>query len=280
MLALALALALAHLVYVARVGGDFMYGRFLVPITPAFAVIAEGAVAALAVSGRRGPVLGAVALVLLQRLTPSPVSAEPRPDGIVDERAYYATQNRAAEMDADAAVVAPYVVGIPLRVAIYGSEARFVYRVPLDPVVEAVAGLTDAQIAHQPLAIRGVVGHEKHASLAYLIMDRKVDIVFRRSAEAFGIDDYIPLVLVNLGTFTARLVHWDPAVADALRRRGATVPDFPRIVDELIEKLDRMPDAVVVAEYGRIRNFYFAHVVDPEREGRFHDRLRVRRDAR
>jgi hypothetical protein len=267
------AFGIVYALQVTRVGGDFMYARFLVPIMPAVCILFEvAATSAGEALGAAPAAVVAVALGGLQAVTPSPVTERPRPDGIVDERAYYSPE-RVDEWEHDARVVAPFVAGLPLRVAIFGTEARFAYRARLPIVIEAMAGLTDPYTAHLELRERGVVGHEKHAPLEYLIGERQVHIVFTRTAEAFGLDAYIPRVLVRLDTYTARLLHWDPSMVRALQARGALVQNFPRMLDQLIARLDDLPRPVVEAEYARAEHFYFAFVRDPQRRAPFEKRL-------
>jgi hypothetical protein len=151
--------------------------------------------------------------------------------------------------------------------------ARFAYRVPLATVVESSGGLTDAHTAHQRLETRGRPGHEKHPSLDYLIFGRNAVLSFALTPEAYRVNDYIPLVLVKMGGYTARLLHWDPALVNELRRRGAIVADYPTMLDELLAQLGGLPDEVVRREAGRARRFYFAHVDDPVRAAAFSARL-------
>src|SRR5262249_21933559 len=87
--ALELSLAAVYTLYVMRVGGDFMFGRLLVPVPPFLAILVERGLDALL--GRRPWVRAASALALAVGLVamPSAVDRHQRPRGIADERDAY-----------------------------------------------------------------------------------------------------------------------------------------------------------------------------------------------
>jgi hypothetical protein len=119
------------------------------------------------------------------------------------------------------------------------------------------------------------VGHEKIASLDYLIHERKAHFTFSRApTELLDIDNQLPRVFVHFGEgVIGRVLHWDPIVMDALRRRGAEVPDFPAMLDLYLARIDKITEAQLAEEYRRLRRFYFDHVQDPRREAPFLQRL-------
>lgn len=269
---------LVYAAYVTRVGGDFMFARLLVPATPPLLAAADLALLALAPSLEAAGAAAAIYLGALA-LTPSPFSAgaDGRPQlihGIADERAFYSPAEIALE-EHRAAVVAPFLAGLPVRVAFYGTEARFVYRTRIPVAVEAHAGLTDAFVAHRALTAHGRVGHEKLAPASYLLGDRKIHLVFSRvPTEELRLDDLIPRVRVRFGDVVARVLTWDPALFAELRRRGAHVPDFPRTLDDYIATaLPTAPRAEVEANYLMTGRFYFSLVEDPTREDAFRRKL-------
>jgi hypothetical protein len=268
------AFALVYTAYVVRVGGDFMYGRLLVPVTPFALLVLDAAWALAARSIPRFFRAASLVMAGAQFATPSPMTQGTPVAGIVDERAYY-DPGYVHHLEEKAAKLTPFVRDLPLRVAIYGDEARIVYLAPIAVAIEAHAGLTDKTVAHQPLTERGRVGHEKHASLPYLVLERRVHMLFSGyPAARLGLDDYVPRVTIDMGGVRARLLHWDPAMLDELRRRGATVDDFPASLDAIIARLPSMSDADVRSEFDKLDHFYFAHVNDPVRRAPFEARLR------
>jgi hypothetical protein len=267
-------LAAGYALWVVRIGGDFMFARMLVPITPLLLILVEHAW--WRTCRGRGPLahLAAAGLLAAMLVTPAPVTATEWRYGVAHEQSFYA-EPRVRLLDHTAEVLRPQFAGLPVRVAFYGTEARVAYKARFPVAIEANAGLTEPGVAHLPLERRGRVGHEKLAPLDYLILERKAHFTFSRApAELLDMDSRIPRVFVHFGSgVIGRVLHWDPALMDALRRRGADVPDFLATLDEYLARIDGIPDAQLAQEYGRLRRFYFAHVPDPRREAPFLQRL-------
>jgi hypothetical protein len=270
---LALVLGAAGAVAVVRVGGDFMFARFLIaPTALLFVALDIGLLWIAAKRSRPVAVAAAVVLIALSAVVPSPLPERERVEGIANEREVYSPE-RIADTDDRARRVRAVLDGLDARVAFYGGEARFVYYARIPTAIEGHAGLTDAFIARQPLLERGRVGHEKHAPPEYLVAERRVHLTFARSARRLSqIPGYVPDVPVDLGGVPAQLVHWDPVFVEALRTRGVDVPDYPAMIDEIARDLPSMTDARAVEEYRLARRFYFDFVVDPEREAPFRAR--------
>jgi hypothetical protein len=271
---LAGALAAAYTFYVVRVGGDFMFARMLIPATPFYLILLERGLMALF---RTRPLYGHCALfilIVLMVATPSPVTGSEWRHGVADERLYY-TDERAAVLDRDAEVLGRYFEGLPVRVAFFGSEACIMYKARIKVAIEGNAGLTEPEVARQPLRKRGRVGHEKHASIAYLIEKRKAHFTFSSEAgRLLDLNNAIPEVIVDFGDGVyGRVLHWDPMIMDALSGRGAKVPDFIGRLDRYIETLDRVSEAELREAYTQLHRFYFMHVDDPAREAAFLSRL-------
>ncbi len=268
---LALAAALAYLVYIARVGGDFMYARMLVPVTPLVLVVAETGLAILArgTAARFAVVLAAVAATAL---TPSPVSGRRLVSGVIDERDYYVSVRPGWADDGrrNGAVLRRYFQGLPVGVAFIGSEARLVYYADPAVAVESETGLTDAFVARLPIVARGRVGHEKHAPAEYVLGTRRLFLVLSPAAsDKLGLDAHIPFVPIVLDDFQARLLRWDPPLLAALAARGARFPDFPALLDGYLARSASLSPDALRADYARFRAFYFDHVDDEEREAEF-----------
>ncbi|HET9299743.1 MAG TPA: hypothetical protein VFO11_07335 [Candidatus Polarisedimenticolaceae bacterium] len=205
---------LAYLLFVAHVGGDFMFARFALPVTPLLLLQAETLCAHLAPASLRW----GVALVLLAGLAPARTPAAmfhlTNPTGIVEERAFYPRQ-RVEEARRAGAELERAFAGVPVRVAIYGSQAMLAYYARFPYVLEAHTGLTDREIARRPLPARGRVGHEKTVGLAYL-RTRDIDFVF-----GFGLFPVRPPPerRIQVGSVSGAIVRARPQVLEALRGR-------------------------------------------------------------
>jgi len=271
---LALAIAVTYTGYVVRVGGDFMFARLLIPTLPFYLLLLGYGLMLAPFTRPRWAQVAAVALLAGIALTSTPVGGTDWVHGIADERSYY-SDKRVADLEHSAEVLGRVFEGLPVRVAFYGDEARIVYRAGFPVAIEGHAGLTDREVARQELPRRGRVGHEKHASVEYLIERRAVHFTFSRvPGEILRLNDWIPELVVPFDREVyGRVLHWDPAMMQALRERGVPVPDFLGVVDGAIAGLDALPREQVEKLYGKLRRFYFLHNPDPEREAAFRGRL-------
>jgi len=267
---LAALLATAHVAWVVRVGGDFMFGRFLVPATPFALFILEAALCSETEARPRTVSSFTVAAVAAFVLLPSPIASGLLDSGIADEHAFYSDE-RVAVIDDRAARVKPILDGLGARVAFYSAQARFVYRAEIPTAVESETGLTDAFVARQTLPERHRVGHEKKAPPGYLVDVRRVHLASVEHITAF--DAYIPYVPADLHGVRMQVLHWDPAFVRSIRQRGALVADYPSMLEGTIASLDTMSRERALLEYERARRFYFAVVSDPQRERAFLARL-------
>jgi hypothetical protein len=271
-LTLALPLSIGFTLYVARVGGDFMFGRFLVPITPLLLVVLE---VGLAYTISRSTIRVAAAVLMVGALAlPLPTLPPGRVEaGIADEWAQYPRAERLALRRRSEALAA-FTTGVPIRIAFFGWQAMYAYTSGARVAIEANAGLTDRFIAHQPLERRGRVGHEKHAPWSYLIEDRRVHFVLGHEASIDrALAPHIPVVHGSLGELAVTLLTWDGPVMAELIRRGGHFPDFVGRLDEFLARLPELPDDQVRTEYAKVRRFYFASTPDAAREQVFRDRL-------
>jgi hypothetical protein len=271
---LALAIAVTYTWYVVRVGGDFMFARLLIPTLPFYLLLLGYGLMLAPFTRPRWGQLGGVVLLAGMALTSTPVGGGEWVHGIADERSYY-TDEKVAGLEHSARVLGRVFDGLPVRVAFYGDEARIVYRAAFPVAIEGHTGLTDRVVARQELAERGRVGHEKHASVDYLIERRAVHFTFSRvPGEVLGLNDWIPEIVVPFDREVyGRVLHWDPVMMQALQDRGVPVPDFLGVVDGAIAELDALPRDRVAALYDKLRRFYFVHNPDPERQAAFRRRL-------
>lgn len=222
-------------VHVARVGGDFMFGRFLVPITPLLLLSLEEGLARLGdPRARHGlgllAVLGTLFAWSPQELALAATGVVGPVDGVIDERAFYADKTAATREQI--AVLAPALAGLELRIAYFGAQAELVYGLDPPYALEGEVGLTDAQIARLPSPPGARVGHGPKLTMA-LARERGVDLLFDRPP-AFGDRAIAALARPRSGPgaegrldfgrgVTGWLVRWDPALVEALRARGVAV---------------------------------------------------------
>jgi hypothetical protein len=260
------AFTLPYLAFVAWVGGDFMFARFVLPVTPMLLL-------ALDLCLQRWPRAAAAAAVALAL----GLAAHTRPawlDQYDNGRGY--SDNRAISMglvdyarDAGDRLGVLFA-GLDVRIGIAGSHANLAYRSRAPVAIECAAGLTDAYIAHLPVTGRGITGHEKPWTRYPEYLERRgVQIMFELSYATPRIpsawqDLFLPGVPIRL---QARLVFWDGKLMAELRRRdpGLRCIDVERELDAYIAALPMKDKKDVAADLVGLRRFYFDHNDDPAR---------------
>lgn len=166
-----LALCVVHVLYVVRVGGDFMEGRFFVAVLPLYYLLAESGLRVIIGRFGYGVVPTAIATLAMgaTAIGKEVIARGQIQDGITDERAWQPTVKRW--------LVEGEVLGRKLpagTLVATDSLGAFGWASKL-PIIDLL-GLTDATVAHQPLERRVRPGHEKFAELAYL-QERKVALI-------------------------------------------------------------------------------------------------------
>ncbi len=277
--AVELAMVTTYTLAVTRVGGDFMFGRLLVPITPLLLLMLERAVCLGFVRPQAAPLFTAGTVVALLLSTPNVGTDESKNKGIVDERIFYEVYEDGKwveNCERKGAILREAFAKLPVRICFFGGEARRVYRSRVATAIECHTGLTDSVIARQKITERGRVGHEKKAPIDY-VFARGVNFVFMDHLDD-ELDREIPNIPVDIGGVPARLVSWDSTV-EALRRRGAEIPDVPHEIDEFLADAETHTDSEVTLSYSQFKRLYFDHVKDPARATRFQELVRKRQLA-
>jgi hypothetical protein len=278
-----LSFVLPYLGFVIWVGGDFMFGRFLIPILPALLLGLDLAANRWRATWLQPALAALVVAALLLRSEPPWLADFKNPHGFSDNRAI-SLQPLGPGSDMTLADAMRHVgnylggkfQGLDLRVGIVGSQANLAYRGRFPVAIECSTGLTDVRIAHQPLAARGTAGHEKGYArmLDYLIDERRVQLTFDLDYKANDLtDDWRKVVFPVI---EARLLYYDRALMRAIRERDphTVCTDVEAELDGYIAGLPQRSKAQVAADFAAIERFYFDLNDDPVRRARFEEFLR------
>ncbi len=217
-----------YLLYVAKIGGDFMLGRLLCPLLPlAFSMAELGLHAALSARGRWGKATLAGLPVLALPMVPALViKPNEKYHFVADERTFYRLKSfDPIEVDchythearvlnqAFKAALRPPVLGIGC-VGIVGYETGM-------PTFD-YWGLTEPSVAKMRIKERGRPGHEKLASFGHAIAG---DADFADVPTYPGA--YDRHTLLRVGDLTFHLLKYDSLLLEPLRESGALeVEDF------------------------------------------------------
>lgn len=275
--------------FVARVGGDFMYARFLLPIVPLVYLAAEIGIRRV-FGSRRAILVAALLVVPLLSFADRPArrsifldaGGNPKaaygPGGVADEHWYWTHRDNGRSLiESYEWIGGELARGFPgsgARVLLQG-QASLGYYADFDYCLEA-SGLTDHAIARRRIERRGRPGHEKSASREDLL-DRRIHLLFmKRPMEP----DIYRTVYFQIGAdrIRAELITYDREVMRRLGERfgdGIRFVDFEVYLDDYLESNRARSADEVRRDYDRFRDFYFRHNSDPAREAAFAARLRA-----
>jgi hypothetical protein len=272
------AFVLPYIGFVIWVGGDFMFGRFLLPVLPTLLLGWDFA------CQRWRPVwlqpLFAAALVvgLTLRVEPPGLAEYTRP--VSDNRRFSMSEipgipglpaTEAFRLAGDA--LGDLFEGLDVRIGIGGGQANLAFRANVTVAVECASGLTDAYIAHLPIAARSKPGHERdYTKYPGYLESRGVHFMFELS---YGAADPWRAVSfpcpLPVGRVPARLAVYDRELMRELRRRepGFEAIDFEQFLDEYLAGIDGKTKDEVRADYARFRAAWFDHNDDAQRAAAF-----------
>lgn len=164
----AIAFTLIYSFYVIRIGGDFMEGRFFIPVLPFLYLLLEWSVRAFDLR-RIWTAIGVAIVVLSAGADRNRLPEHTIVNGITDERSWQPVVNAwLYEGQVLGSSLPPKALVATDAIGAFGWASRL-------PIIDTL-GLTDRTVAHLPLAKRSRPGHEKAAPVAYL-QARRVAIV-------------------------------------------------------------------------------------------------------
>ncbi len=258
-----------YIFFIVRLGGDFMFARFLIPITPVLFFMMEVLIVRFA-PGRWRPILaGLVVAATLFRYD------QYRDNSFVgyiaDERRYFTVDEPLSRSVSDAATFRKYLDGLPVRVAFWAGQLRLVYYADFPLAIESSAGLMDTAIAHRVIHTRGRPGHEKNATFDYL---ESREVNFYIGPTALPPPGAVVLNAIVFDSLRARIIVYKNDVMTTLARYPEVkFVRLPEYLDNYIAGIDSLPDAKVAQDYAFLRPFYFDHNTDSVREEAFLQRL-------
>ena len=279
------AAAAYSVLFVARVGGDFMYARFLSPVIPLLYLSAEIGMRHLLADKRKYLFVLLVSiplLVLYEKSLRDELFIEPNGQrkpayqlqGITDEYWYWTqteTFNGINPIEANELIgrqLEQYFRGTKVQVLLRG-QASLGYYGQFYQCVEN-AGLTDSFIAHLPLQERGRPGHEKNAPLNYLV-ERRVHFVFFRSPYDTSAYRFVNFKIGG-GYGRAEMFIYDRELMSHLHKnfpKEILFTDFEAYLDQYISAVKSKKRDEVERDYAKFKDFYFGHNGDQQRERKF-----------
>ena len=262
-----------YTLYTAKVGGDFMFGRFFVTLIPLVLLSCE--VLAFRSLGRPALLVFSLFAMVASAAPVTLFDGAGERWGIVDENAYWRVQDLRPEVRVDAV---HWKLGRFLRDEI---KARGIEPVLGSGGVGMVGyysgltlidsrGLTDATIARQPLKRRNRPGHEKVAPRSYLL-ERGVHLLRLKGGQR----NFHPKRFGKVARFSMRgagirdgwqIAHYDRGLMDQLAAvDGVDFVNFDSWLDRYVARLEEKKPAAVKEDLPWLRSYWFDHNADPER---------------
>ena len=245
-----------YLAYVAKVGGDFMLGRFFVPALPLWYLLADAGYRFLISRNHWRWALGLLIPAAAAWLPINVVKAGEIYHGVADERTFGGVDNFATMQVGSSG----YTIGqglynrltsrhIEPKLAVWGIGMLGYYsKLPLFDM----RGLTSRSVAHLPIERRGRPGHEKIASPG-LVIESGAQL----SELAIFPRPFADLTALSFSGWSLFMVRYDPALVSQLPP-GSTPPSFPHYLDSHIPSLAQLGEYDLACELWQLQEYYFA----------------------
>jgi hypothetical protein len=248
-----------NLLYVTRLGGGFMFARFLIPMTPLLMLILEDASA----SFRRrsvewGVLIVMVAGILVARVVHQEMlPGRDRVHGIVNEANYY-PEDYLDTLRRQGEVLGRTLRGTDAGVGLLSGQDAMAYFGNLPYALEP-NGLTDRLLARKPIAERGRPGHERTATLEDLLLRR---VQFRiRYSFTVGLSMERQIRFEDL---FGEIVYYDRDIMRQIQGRpGVNFLQYPQVLRESLPSLEGSPQQLA-EDYRQAQLFYFIHNDDAD----------------
>jgi hypothetical protein len=257
-----------YLLYVAKIGGDFMLGRLLIPVLPICLAFAELGARELIAQQRFRLATPALVIASLACVPTRIIAPEQIQWMLADERTYHRVDTlRPLTMHGDIfrrIVVLEKYLGDLEPAPVYAAYAIGIVGWVTDWRIVDLHGLLDPELARQPLPTRGRPGHEHVASRDY---------IFRKGADisALGIFEsrHDDLAKVTLDGEAYSLTRYPASWLDPLRGNpNVTFVHFPEYIDEYIAALATKSPDDLRHDLVFFDRYYFAGNPDPERRAK------------
>jgi len=255
-----------YLGYVAKVGGDFMLGRFFVAALPLWFLLADAGYRYLLSRNHWRAALALAIPASAASLPSSVVKPGEIYHGVADERTFGGVEDFATMKVASSG----YAIGQNLnqrlakrhvlpKIAVWGiGMVGYYSKLPLFDM----RGLTSPSVAHLPLERRGRPGHEKVASPGLVVESGS-----QLSEMAVFPAPFANLTGVNFSGWGLHMTRYDSNLASKLPQGSAPLA-FPSYLDSHISALAQQSEPDLMCELWFLKEYYFALNPDASRKQR------------
>lgn len=257
--------ALLYTIYLVKIGGDFMFARLLISLSPILFYCLEVLwLEVIPVKWRLGVGIG-ILLATFFWYNPYRGLKFPIIENISSENEIYKLKEIYKIKNA-LLPLQKIVKEAGLHIAFGGAQAMFAYYLNPKVAIETASGLTDSYIANQKVKVRGKVGHEKKVSLNYL---RKRKVHIHLDLDAVPKTNYNGIKIHNL-PYEFRIVVYESKVFQVLKESGkfSFIP-FEDYLDKYLADIKNIKIDKLRRDYFRFQKYYFFWNEDKQRESFF-----------
>ena len=252
---LALIPSFIYISYLCIIGGDFMFARLLIPLSP---ILFFGIELFLYPFFNEKLIRYAGIIIILATFfynNPYKKGLIPEISNIIDENKIYNIKE-IYKLKLKLLPLRKIFQDDGIKISYGGTQAMIAYY--LDPLVaiESVSGLTDSTIAHTKIQTRGKVGHEKSADIEYL-KRRKIHFHLFETNFQF-IRGYNKLEFDGMPT-PWRIITYDQKILDDLEKTGRfKYINFNEYLSSYIKTIDNKKNEDFIKDYREFNEYYFS----------------------
>lgn len=266
--------------FVAKVGGDFMFARFIIPIVPFIYFVIFYSIQKIV----KVNYLNVLLFVLLvagffETKIRTNLFLETDEFGqekgvykkdVVDERYVYTSYYKIEDEIKLGRAINDCFKGIDAKILIRGGQACMGYYANFKYTQE-FHGLTDTLIAHSVIKTRGRIGHEKHGTIEYF-ENKGIGFMFARSQLT---KDTFRLATMNIPPYAigTEIITYNANIIKQLKEKlgeNFIFTDFQEYLDDYIKNiLPTISNNKLRADYENFYLYYFKHNADNIREDQF-----------
>lgn len=251
---LALIPSFIYISYLCIIGGDFMFARLLIPLSPLFFLGIELFLYPFFDEKKIRYAGIIIILATFFYINPYKKGHIPEVNNIIDENKIYNIKE-IYKLKLKLLPLKKLFQEDGIKISFGGTQAMIAYY--LDPLVaiESVSGLTDATIAHTKIKNRGRVGHEKSADIEYL-KKRKIHFHLFETNFSF-VRSYNKLEFDSMIT-PWRIITYDQKILNDLEKTGRfKYINFDEYLNSYIKKIDIIKSDEFLKDYSEFNDYYF-----------------------
>ncbi|MCB1176969.1 MAG: hypothetical protein KDK36_05260, partial [Leptospiraceae bacterium] len=260
--------SLIYIGYLVKIGGDFMFARLFISLSPILFIWMETTLLGIFNKNIKKVVYTLVLLATLFYYNPYSGTKIPVINNISSENDIYRLKDIYTVKNA-LLPLSSIFRELNVKIAFGGAQAIFAYYTDAPVAIEVSSGLTDAYIARLPVKKRGKIGHEKSVSRKYL-RRRGVNISFDSSVVPKT--DYNQIFIKGLPHSFSILVYKSRVFSKLYDTDRFQFMLFEDYLDNYLSEVHKRKLIQQKKDYKKFKLYYFNYNKDPQREEYFRQR--------